>query len=684
MRIFKKICAAVIAVLLLSSGNYISQGLVSVPVIAVETDPAFWESTADISWYDAKETRFHIKNQAQLVGFLQLVKDGNTMENKIFYLDEDITMPDVYWAASGTFSGTFDGLGHSISGLHAINGLFSSLGETAVVRNLNLKGISVSGRVAGSVCSENYGRIVRCFAYGSISGTGSVSEETSGAGDAAFVGGICGKNYGSIAQCKNQVAVSGHSVHNSTHNGYASAYAGGIAGNSSGDISESVNEGSITGEGISGCYAGGIAAASSGTIINVYNTGKVYTLNSLSPVDIYSGGILASGKTVINAYNIGSVSSDGISGYGHANDIGIVETITNCYTTSDISSKEMQTMKFAETLGEAFAAYADGNYPKLLWEFSDTLAEEETETETEPQTETESETEPEKQSLKLTEYTETATLHVNYDGDIVWLSSNPKVATVKDGIVTAIGNGSAVIYAVCGDQRVETPVEVSYDYYLDHAELNLEKDSQYQLGFYSANTKEAYNQLAVWSSSDESVITVDEVGIITAISAGTAEVTAKAGDVTVSCTITVKTADQPEISAQQMIQEGESTVLSVSGYNGSVTWVSSDTEIADISADGTLTGIKAGTTDIYAMLDNGKTISIKITVTSAESLLGDANLDGNINILDVIIINRAVLGKENLSAEQIKASDINKNNIPDSIDSLTIMKFIVGLVTALE
>lgn len=212
----------------------------------------------------------------------------------------------------------------------------------------------------------------------------------------------------------------------------------------------------------------------------------------------------------------------------------------------------------------------------------------------------------------------------------------------------------------------------------------LEKGSQYQLGLYSENNHLAYNQIAVWSSSDESVVTVDEVGIITAVSAGTAEITAKAGDVTVSCTVTVKASEQPEISAQQTIQEGKSTVLSISGYDGSVTWVSSDTEIADISADGTLTGIKAGTADIYAMLDNGKTISVKITVTSAESLLGDANLDGNINILDVIVINRAVLGKENLSAEQIKAADVNKNNVPDSVDSLTIMKYIVGLVMALE
>ncbi|MBE6875399.1 MAG: hypothetical protein E7496_01525 [Ruminococcus sp.] len=81
----------------------------------------------------------------------------------------------------------------------------------------------------------------------------------------------------------------------------------------------------------------------------------------------------------------------------------------------------------------------------------------------------------------------------------------------------------------------------------------------------------------------------------------------------------------------------------------------------------------------------------KITVTPAEEepepttepqteyLPGDANLDGSIDILDAITVNRAVLGKENLSDLQVKTADLNGNGIPDATDSLMIMKKIVGL-----
>ncbi len=294
------------------------------------------------------------------------------------------------------------------------------------------------------------------------------------------------------------------------------------------------------------------------------------------------------------------------------------------------------------------------------------------------------ETTPQKQIFKLTEYTETAKLTVNYDGEITWLSSNTDVVTVENGVVTAVGNGQAVIYAICGEQRVETVVEVSYDYYLNETEYTLSVGEQRQPEFHSSNNKEIYNQIADWSSSNEKVAKVDNEGIITAVSAGTAVITAKAGDVSVTCKITVTDSSEPAIFAQSTtIKTGEKKALTISDYSGAVTWVSSDTKIVAVDTDGTLTGVKAGTATIYAMLDNGKTISAKITVVNSEIMLGDVTLDEEVDILDVITINKAVLGKEILTAEQIKASDINKNDVPDSTDSLMLLKYIVGLLESL-
>ena len=364
-----------------------------------------------------------------------------------------------------------------------------------------------------------------------------------------------------------------------------------------------------------------------------------------------------------------------------------------------------------KALGDAFV-YVKDSYPKLAWEKVETPVETTTEattttttTTTKPittttttttkatttttatttapatTTTTTTTTEPQKQTLKLTEYTETATLKVNYDGNITWLSSNANVATVKDGVVTAVGNGKAIIYALCGEQRVETEVEVSYDYYLNQNEFSLASGTQTQLEFHSANNKEIYNQLADWSSSNEKVAKVDNEGIITAVSAGTAVITAKAGDVSVTCKITVTDSSEPAIFAQSTtIKAGEKKALTISDYSGSVTWVSSDTKVVTVEADGTLTGVKAGTAIVYAMLDNGKTISAKITVVNSEIKPGDVTLDGEVDILDVITVNKAVLGKETLTAEQIKAADVSKNDVPDSTDSLMILKYIVGIL----
>ncbi len=71
-----------------------------------------------------------------------------------------------------------------------------------------------------------------------------------------------------------------------------------------------------------------------------------------------------------------------------------------------------------------------------------------------------------------------------------------------------------------------------------------------------------------------------------------------------------------------------------------------------------------------------------LKLTGEESKLpGDADLSGKVDILDVITVNRAVLGKETLSAQQLTNADVNKNSKPDAADSLLIMKYIVGLVT---
>ena len=62
--------------------------------------------------------------------------------------------------------------------------------------------------------------------------------------------------------------------------------------------------------------------------------------------------------------------------------------------------------------------------------------------------------------------------------------------------------------------------------------------------------------------------------------------------------------------------------------------------------------------------------------------LGEVNGDGKINILDVILVNKAIYGKAVLTEEQVRAADVNRTGSPDASDSLMIIKYIVRLISS--
>ncbi len=104
-------------------------------------------------------------------------------------------------------------------------------------------------------------------------------------------------------------------------------------------------------------------------------------------------------------------------------------------------------------------------------------------------------------------------------------------------------------------------------------------------------------------------------------------------------------------------------------------------EQGEIYFNGTIYGYENSTAQAYAEKYGYK---FEIISPAAEEIKpGDADGDGKVNILDVISVNKAVLGKESLTDAQLKAIDFNQNGKPDSEESLTIMKFIVGLIPSL-
>lgn len=100
------------------------------------------------------------------------------------------------------------------------------------------------------------------------------------------------------------------------------------------------------------------------------------------------------------------------------------------------------------------------------------------------------------------------------------------------------------------------------------------------------------------------------------------------------------------------------------------------------SSEATINGYENTAAQAHAEKNNYPFVSLGEAPVQ-EHEIGDATGEGDINILDVITVNKAVMGKENLTDAQLKAVDFNANGKPDSEEALTILKYIVGLVTSL-
>lgn len=125
------------------------------------------------------------------------------------------------------------------------------------------------------------------------------------------------------------------------------------------------------------------------------------------------------------------------------------------------------------------------------------------------------------------------------------------------------------------------------------------------------------NEEIVWTSSNESVATVDDMGYVTAVAKGTADITVTVGEATATAAIHVEEVALNQTEAELTV--GETLSLSVSGTTQSITWESADKSIATIDSNGTVTALKAGNVIIYASVD-GALLECELNITEAPSI----------------------------------------------------------------
>ena len=150
----------------------------------------------------------------------------------------------------------------------------------------------------------------------------------------------------------------------------------------------------------------------------------------------------------------------------------------------------------------------------------------------------------------------------------------------------------------------------------------------------TVSPENATDKTVTWTSSDTAIATVDSTGKVTGVAAGTATITAKAGEKTAAVDVTVKaaatgggetttiavtevkiTSTVTEVTAGETITL-KAEVLPADATDKTVTWSSSDTAIATVDSTGKVTGVAAGTATITAKAGE-KTTAVDVTVKAA-------------------------------------------------------------------
>lgn len=163
--------------------------------------------------------------------------------------------------------------------------------------------------------------------------------------------------------------------------------------------------------------------------------------------------------------------------------------------------------------------------------------------------------------------------------DVTWSSDHPEIASVDNiGIVTAVGNGVAIITAttVDGGKTATCTVDVKQavtSISLDKSEFTLFVDGTETL-VATVLPENAYNAEVQWVSSNPSVATVSAAGVVTAVGVGTASITAKAQDgsdvVSPACVVTVEeeSVDPISVDVNFMDYGTENGWVSGESYSG--------------------------------------------------------------------------------------------------------------------
>jgi uncharacterized protein YjdB len=258
-----------------------------------------------------------------------------------------------------------------------------------------------------------------------------------------------------------------------------------------------------------------------------------------------------------------------------------------------------------------------------------------------------------------------------------WKSSDTSVVTVKNGVVKAVGYGTATISASTFNDKIgEIKVTVkeilaeSLSISSMPVSLFVGETSKLECTITPTNVD---NATITWSSSAPQIATVSDDGTVTAQSAGKVTISATASNgVSTSVTLDVQVREVENVvieteTTEVSLGETISLVVAVSPQNATyqdVTWTSSDETILTVSEDGKVTPHKCGVATVTATSVNGIANTIEIEVKELKEVATEQVKDDEKTV-------------ENNSEEQKKTTEEKSDKSSAFVGVLVVVGVIV-------
>lgn len=207
------------------------------------------------------------------------------------------------------------------------------------------------------------------------------------------------------------------------------------------------------------------------------------------------------------------------------------------------------------------------------------------------------------------------------DKTVTWSSADEKIATVKNGVVTAKATGTTKITATVGTHKAECTVTVNAKLTgikVTPEKVTVEKGQTANLSVAYLPADTTDRKAVTWKSENENVATVDANGVVTAVAGGTTKIvaTATANDkITAVCEVKVPIhTESIGLNETEIIglRKGDTEKLTVSFYPANtedskeVKWTSSDSTVASVDKNGVVKGLKEGEATITVTTADGK------------------------------------------------------------------------------